>query len=87
MPCTCWPHVRRRGTCSSSQPQPCRSLQLLLKCSDIKPENVFFAADGSLRLGDFGLSIDARVERPTSRVGTLDYMCAARRLCKRRLWG
>lgn len=33
-----------------------------------------FEADGSLRLGDFGLSIDAARERPTSRVGTLDYM-------------
>lgn len=42
--------------------------------SDIKPENVFFTAEGGLRLGDFGLAIDAARERPTSRVGTLDYM-------------
>ena len=35
---------------------------------------MLFAADGGLRLGDFGLSIDAKQERPTSRVGTLDYM-------------
>lgn len=47
---------------------------LSLPCSDIKPENVFFTGDGGLRLGDFGLSIDATRERPTSRVGTLDYM-------------
>ncbi|PRW60617.1 D-lactate dehydrogenase [Chlorella sorokiniana] len=41
---------------------------------DIKPENVFFTAENGLRLGDFGLAIDAAKERPTSRVGTLDYM-------------
>jgi hypothetical protein len=49
--------------------------QMSRPCRDIKPENVFFTADGGLRLGDFGLSIDAARERPTSRVGTLDYMC------------
>jgi len=41
---------------------------------DIKPENIFFEADGTLRLGDFGLAINATKERPISRVGTLDYM-------------
>ena len=41
---------------------------------DIKPENILFEADGSLRLGDFGLAINASRERPISRVGTLDYM-------------
>ncbi|KAI8463587.1 MAG: hypothetical protein J3K34DRAFT_526873 [Monoraphidium minutum] len=41
---------------------------------DIKPENIFFMRDGSMRLGDFGLAIDAAAERPKSRVGTLDYM-------------
>jgi len=41
---------------------------------DIKPENIFFSADGGFRLGDFGLSINSDTERPKSRVGTLDYM-------------
>jgi hypothetical protein len=27
-----------------------------------------------MKLGDFGLAIDAKAERPKSRVGTLDYM-------------
>ncbi|GBF94873.1 aurora protein [Raphidocelis subcapitata] len=41
---------------------------------DIKPENIFFMKDGYMKLGDFGLAIDAAIERPKSRVGTLDYM-------------
>lgn len=41
---------------------------------DIKPENIFFETDGTLRLGDFGLAINATRERPISKVGTLDYM-------------
>jgi serine/threonine-protein kinase len=40
---------------------------------DVKPENIFFNAAGSLVLGDFGLAIRAP-DRATSRVGTLDYM-------------
>jgi serine/threonine protein kinase len=41
---------------------------------DIKPENIFFGQAGDMKLGDFGLAIDAKAERPKSRVGTLDYM-------------
>lgn len=41
---------------------------------DIKPENIFFDAAGALRLGDFGLAINRQRDRPTSRVGTADYM-------------
>lgn len=52
-----------------------RSLhQLGIVHRDIKPENIFFQADGTLRLGDFGLAINATKERPISRVGTLEYM-------------
>lgn len=41
---------------------------------DIKPENLFLAGNGSLKLGDFGLAIRYFDERAVSRVGTLDYM-------------
>ena len=41
---------------------------------DIKPENIFFDDSNNLRLGDFGLAINETRERPTARVGTLDYM-------------
>jgi hypothetical protein len=36
-----------------------------------RPENIFFMRDGHMKLGDFGLAIDASLERPKSRVGTL----------------
>ena len=71
-----------------------RSVQHLSHCSlmcsallqgiihrDIKPENILLMADKSIKLADFGLSIDATSERPVTRAGTLDYMapevCAA----------
>ena len=41
---------------------------------DIKPENILLMADRSIKLADFGLSIDATFERPVTRAGTLDYM-------------
>lgn len=40
---------------------------------DIKPENILLAG-GTVKLADFGLSINAELERPVTRAGTLDYM-------------
>ena len=41
---------------------------------DIKPENILLARGRTVKLADFGLSLDAREERPVTRAGTLDYM-------------
>lgn len=41
---------------------------------DIKLENTLFAADGTLKIADFGLSVDTLIEAPVTRLGTLDYM-------------
>eukprot|EP00892_Ulva_mutabilis_P001312 jgi/Ulvmu1/11181/UM072_0017.1 len=41
---------------------------------DIKLENTLFSADGTLKIADFGLSVDTLVEAPVTRLGTLDYM-------------
>lgn len=40
---------------------------------DLKPENLFIGPRFEVLLGDFGLSIDAQREIPTSRVGTAEY--------------
>ena len=34
---------------------------------DIKPENIFIAKDGTIKIGDFGLSINTARERPSTR--------------------
>lgn len=44
---------------------------------DCKPENILLARAGrqaTIKLADFGLSIDSTEERPVTRAGTLDYM-------------
>lgn len=41
---------------------------------DLKPENVLLMADGTLKLADFGLSIDLTTERAVTRVGTVTFM-------------
>ena len=41
---------------------------------DIKPENILLTMNGKVKFADFGLSINARAERPVTRAGTLDYM-------------
>lgn len=41
---------------------------------DIKPENILLGRAREVKLADFGLSINAQLERPVTRAGTLDYM-------------
>ena len=41
---------------------------------DIKSENILLKADGTIKLADFGLSINYLEERPVTRAGTLDMM-------------
>lgn len=60
----CWPHTRARAP-SANQPALARPSPAC------RPENMFLMRDGGLKLGDFGLAIDASIERPKSRVGTL----------------
>lgn len=44
---------------------------------DIKPENILLGRRREVKLADFGLSINATLERPVTRAGTLDYMVGA----------
>lgn len=41
---------------------------------DLKPENILLMPDESIRLCDFGMSINTQRERPRSNVGTFEYM-------------
>lgn len=47
---------------------------------DIKSENILLMSDGTVKLADFGLSINHREERPVTRAGTLDMMAPEVRL-------
>jgi len=40
----------------------------------VKLENIFLAADGSVRVGDFGLTMSQLQEMAISPVGTVEYM-------------
>lgn len=41
---------------------------------DVKSENIVVTSDGAVKLCDFGLAIDCKVDCPVSRVGTLEFM-------------
>lgn len=41
---------------------------------DVKPENIVFGENATLKLIDFGLSIDTSVSSPKTMIGTFDYM-------------
>lgn len=48
---------------------------------DIKPDNCVLAANGCLKLADFGLAIDAAAERVNTRLGTMGYLAPEVRRC------
>jgi serine/threonine protein kinase len=50
----------------------CQSVGVIHR--DIKPENILLGRRRDVKLADFGLSINATLERPVTRAGTLDYM-------------
>lgn len=52
---------------------------------DLKPENVLVASDGTMKLADFGLSIDLTRERAVTCVGTPIFMAPEAFACPRKL--
>ena len=48
--------------------------QATLCCRDLKLENIFLNADGTVLLGDFGLTMSSKQELAISPVGTVEYM-------------
>lgn len=48
---------------------------------DIKPENILLGEGRTMKVADFGLSINQAEERPVTRAGTLDYMSPEVLLC------
>jgi serine/threonine protein kinase len=51
---------------------------------DLKPENVLVATDGTLKLADFGLSIDLTQERAVTCVGTPMFMAPEALACPKK---
>lgn len=60
--------------CCGVLSDPCLTQGFLWR--DCKPENILLGGPdfSSVKLADFGLSIDSTEERPVTRAGTLDYM-------------
>jgi len=48
---------------------------------DLKPENILVRPDSSVYVADLGLAINCLAERPTTRLGTLEYMPPEILLC------
>jgi aurora kinase, other len=46
----------------------------LLRCRDIKPENLLIGDNGELRIGDFGWAVVGDENRRTTLCGTADYL-------------